>query len=248
MSPDVDIELWTRRYHPAPEAAVQLVCFPHAGGSASFYFPVSKALSPGVDVIAVQYPGRQDRRSEPCLDSVGELADALVAPLLRYRDRPMAFFGHSMGASVAFEVACRLEARDVVPIVVFASGRRAPSRRRDETVHQRDDDGLLAEIRSLSGTDAQILGNEEMLRMILPAIRSDYRAAETYRWAGTGPIAAPIHVHVGETDPKVSFEEAESWQVHTTGRTTVTTHPGGHFYLNDRAPQLIRAISDALPR
>ena len=96
-------------------------------------------------------------------------------------DRPLTFFGHSMGAVVAFEVARRMEDAGNGPVRLFASGRRAPSRTREENVHLRDDDGLVAELRALSGTAAQFLADEELLHMILPAIRSDYTAVETYR-------------------------------------------------------------------
>ncbi|WP_309032573.1 thioesterase II family protein, partial [Streptomyces alfalfae] len=153
-------DLWLRRFHPAPDAPVRLVCFPHAGGSATFYFPVSAALQSDSDVTALQYPGRQDRRSEPNVDDIGVLADRIapvVAPLF---DRPVVFFGHSMGAIIAFEVARRLQERGHTPAMLFASGRRAPSTRREENVHQRDDDGIVAEMKAMSGTDAQVLGDE----------------------------------------------------------------------------------------
>ncbi|MET7936406.1 alpha/beta fold hydrolase [Streptomyces sp. NPDC005322] len=238
--------LWIRQFHPAPTAATRLVCLPHAGGSASFYFPVSKSLAPEVDVLAVQYPGRQDRRHEKCIETIPELADALLPELLPYSDRPLALFGHSMGASLAFEVALRLELKGVVPAVVFVSGRRAPSRHRDETVHLRDDDGLIAEMKSLSGTDSQVLGDEEILRMVLPAIRSDYKAAETYRPTAGPRLAAPIHAYVGDNDPRATVEEARAWGEHTTGDFDLRIYPGGHFYLNDQAPHVIAAISRVL--
>jgi surfactin synthase thioesterase subunit len=238
--------VWIRQFHPAPTAATRLVCLPHAGGSASFFFPVSKALAPGVDVLAVQYPGRQDRRHEKCVETIPELADALLPELLPYTDRPLALFGHSMGASLAFEVALRLEQKGVVPAAVFPSGRRAPSRHRDETVHLSDDDGLIAEMRSLSGTDSQLLGDEEILRMILPAIRSDYKAAETYRYTPGPRLAAPIHAHVGDNDPKATVEEVRAWGEHTTGDFDLQIYPGGHFYLNSHAPRVIAAISRVL--
>ena len=133
-------DLWLRRFHPAADAPVRLVCFPHAGGSASFYFPGSAALADGCDVSALQYPGRQDRRHEPNVDDIGVLADRIAPVLEPLFDRPVVFFGHSMGAVLAFEVARRLEARGHEPALLFASGRRAPSTVREENVHQRDDD------------------------------------------------------------------------------------------------------------
>ena len=243
-----DTDLWVRRFHPAPSTPTQLVCFPHAGGSASFYFPLSRALATTTDVLTVQYPGRQDRRAEPCFDSVTELADAVTEVLLPTLDRPVALFGHSMGASLAFEVAMRMERRSVEPVALFVSGRRAPSRFREENFHLRDDDTLLREVARLSGTDSQVLQDEEVLRMVLPAIRGDYRAAETYRFVGGDPLHTPIHAHTGESDPKAELDDVRAWSTHTTGRFTMTTYPGGHFYLSEQTGKLTDAIAHELLR
>ncbi|MEL3947507.1 thioesterase II family protein [Streptomyces sp. LNU-CPARS28] len=238
-------DLWLRRFHPAADAPVRLMCFPHAGGSASFYFPVSAALADGCDVSALQYPGRQDRRHEPNVDDIGVLADRIAPVLEPLFDRPVVFFGHSMGAVLAFEVARRLEARGHEPALLFASGRRAPSTVREENVHQRDDDGIVAEMKAMSGTDAQVLGDEELLRMVLPALRSDYRAIETYGPVDT-TVACPITVLTGDDDPKTTVPEAEQWRAHTTGAFHLKVFRGGHFYLSPRAAEVIATVREAL--
>ncbi|WP_221359027.1 thioesterase II family protein [Streptomyces beigongshangae] len=235
-------EKWIRSYHPAPAAPTRLVCFPHAGGSATFYHPVSRALSPEIDVVAVQYPGRQDRRTEPLVDTIEELADLVAEELKPWADRPLTFFGHSMGASLAYEVALRLEAGGTPLLGLFASGRRAPSRWRDEQVHQAGDEEFLAELRNLSGTDPAVLGDEELLRMILPAVRGDYRAAEIYRPEPGRRVSCPVVVMFGKDDPKVTEDEARSWAEHTTEDTTVRSFDGGHFYLNSHVPQVLQEI------
>ncbi|WP_424893223.1 thioesterase II family protein [Streptomyces sp. XH2] len=242
-----DNGLWIRRFHPRPDSRVRLVCLPHAGGSASFYFPVSRAMPDTVDVLCVQYPGRQDRRTEPLLDSVQALADKVYEALLPWTDRPIALFGHSMGASLGYEIARRLEQeRDIVPAALFASGRRAPSAHRDETVHLRDDDGLVAEMRGLSGTNPELLGDEEVLRMILPAIRADYRAAETYRWNPGPALRCPVTTFVGDDDPKVTVEEAAAWSGHTEGPFTQKVFPGGHFFLAQHQTEIVRLMAAQL--
>ncbi|MEU8976254.1 thioesterase II family protein [Streptomyces monashensis] len=237
---------WVRRFHPGPEGAPRLVCLPHAGGSASYFFPVSRQLASVAEVLAVQYPGRQDRRHEPCIDSIPALADALVAELRPYGDRPLTLFGHSMGASLGFEVALRLEQAGTTVRHLFASGRRAPSTVRDERVHLRDDDGLIADVKQLSGTDEQVLGDEEIVRMILPAIRADYRAAETYRYTPGPPLTCPITVLTGDADPHVTDAEARAWQRHTTGPFELKVFTGGHFYLNSQAAGVISVIEKSL--
>ncbi|WP_043263393.1 alpha/beta fold hydrolase [Streptomyces sp. CT34] len=234
---------WIRRFRPAPEAPCGLVCFPHAGGSAAFYFPMARELSPQLDVLAVQYPGRQDRLSEPCLEDIHELADRATAALEPWTDRPLALFGHSMGATVAYEVARNLARAGTPPLGLFASARRAPSRHRDLAVHRRDDDGLVAALKELSGTDEQVLGDEELLRMVLPAVRADYKAVETYRHRAGPRLSCPVSVLVGDDDPVTTPEEADAWREHTTGRCELTVFPGGgHFYLNSRAEQVGKIV------
>ncbi|WP_239395779.1 thioesterase II family protein [Frankia sp. CiP3] len=239
-------DLWIRRFHPSVSAKARLVCLPHAGGSASFFFPVSRALSPAVEVLSVQYPGRQDRRTENPIESITELADAVTRELLSWADRPLALFGHSMGAVLAFEIVRRLEDRGVLPLILFASGRRAPSCGRVKQVHLLDDDGLIAEITVLAGTSLQILGDKEIMRMALPSIRSDYKAVETYRWQPGSLVRSPIHVHVGNDDPRVPVGEARMWEQHTAGDFFLTTYPGGHFYLVDQSTLVTENLSRAI--
>lgn len=238
---------WLRRYHPAGPGAARLVCFPHAGGSASFFFPVSARLSPALDVVAVQYPGRQDRRAEPNIDSIAGIADAVLPALRPLGDGPLAFFGHSMGAVVAYEVALRLERAGAAPLVrVFVSGRRAPSRVRVGTVHERDDGGVIAELQSLSGTDSSLLDDAEARQMILPAVRADYRAIETYRDTPGRMLSCPVTALIGDSDPQVTAEEAGDWARHTTGPFDLRLFPGGHFYLQEHAGQVIQLLSGEL--
>ncbi|WP_199443616.1 thioesterase II family protein [Umezawaea beigongshangensis] len=232
---------WLRQFEPNPESPVQLVCLPHAGGAASFYVPFCRALAPVADVVAVQYPGRQERRLEPCVTDLAELADLVAEALADRLDRPTALFGHSMGATLAFELARRL------PVAhVFASARRAPSRWRDEPVRVRDDAQLIAEVVALGGSSAELMADEDVVSMVLPALRGDYHAVETYRWTPEPPLTVPLTVLVGDDDPKVSPEEARAWEEHTTGEVDLRVFSGGHFYLVDHQPEVVDLVGDRL--
>jgi surfactin synthase thioesterase subunit len=149
-----------------------------------------------------------------------------------------------MGATLAFEVARRLEADGGELARLFASGRRAPSRVRDENVHSKTDEGVVDELKTLAGTDTALLGDEDILKMILPAIRSDYRAIETYRCAPDVTVRAPLTVLTGDSDPKTSLEEAEAWRGHTTGPFDLKVHPGGHFFLIAEAQAVIALLKE----
>jgi surfactin synthase thioesterase subunit len=235
---------WIRRFLQAPEAVSRLVCLPHAGGSASYYLPVAKALAPKVDVLALQYPGRQDRRDEPGLVTVTDLADGVFDALRPWTDRPLTIFGHSMGASIAFELARRLEDSGTKPTALFASGRRAPSRSRDEEqTYLLDDAGLAAEVKALGGAGSHLLDDNDILQMVLPSIRSDYQAAETYRCTPGPKLTCPIHTFIGDSDPKVTLDEARAWSEHTSGEFELRVFEGDHFYIDKHIPEVIAAIT-----
>ena len=226
-------DTWLRRFGAAHRPSVRLVCLPHAGGAASAFFPLHRELPPSVDCLAVQYPGRQERRHEPPLRDVRALADRIVAVLEPLTDLPLVLFGHSMGAVVGLETAGRLERNGVNPPAGFiASGRHSPATPRHETVHLRDDDGLIAEITALSGTDPQILADPDMRGMILPALRADYTAVETYRHDSGFVLRCPVTVFTGTSDPRVTDAEARAWEPLTTGGFRIERFPGGHFYLD----------------
>lgn len=248
METIVDGDAWVSHFHPARPGSPRLVCLPHAGGSASFYFPVSAALHPDIEVLAVQYPGRQNRRLEEPVRDIHTLADRVAAALRPWCTQPLAFFGHSMGAVVAYEVALRLQRAPgaAAPAVLFASGRRAPSAWREETVHQRDDDGMVRELRRLAGTESELLADEEVLRMIMPALRADYEAIETYAPRSQGQLDCPVTALIGDSDPRVTIDEARAWQGHTTGGFEMRTFSGGHFYLTAHQDEIIAMLRDRL--
>ncbi|MFE9850762.1 thioesterase II family protein [Streptomyces sp. NPDC005576] len=249
-APHSGTSLWLRRYHAADADAVTLVCFPHAGGSAGYFHPFSAALAPSVGVVAVQYPGRQDRYAEPCVEDLGELAEAIHRQLLTLPG-PLAFFGHSMGASLAFEVARRRElCGERAPSMLFLSGRRAPDTRRavTEAVHALDDAGLLARIKRLGGTHTQLLDDPEILGLVLPAVRGDYRAIENYRCPPGTVLRSPITVLTGSEDPLTTAEEADAWRLHTASTCTVHTFPGGHFFLDPESRAVLATVSGTLDR
>jgi surfactin synthase thioesterase subunit len=238
---------WIRRYNPAPGARSRLICFPHAGGSASYFRPLSTRFAPDVDVVALQYPGRQDRRHEPCVTDIGKLADLVTAEVTALDGGPTVFFGHSMGAVLAFEVLCRLEQRDGPgPHALIASGRRGPSTHRSERVSEQNDEALLREIRKLNGTSDTLLADEDVLRMALPSLRADYQAIEAYRCPPERTIHAPITALTGDADPKTTLVEAAAWATHTLSDFRMKIFPGGHFFLQDHQNTVGEEISKAL--
>ncbi|GHF62881.1 thioesterase [Streptomyces mashuensis] len=252
---------WFRRFGTGRRDGIRIVLFPHAGGSASAYLALSRTLTRtpagtgGVtadpadvpDVVAVQYPGRQDRHHEPAYDDIGALADRLTEEVMPLTDRPFAFFGHSMGAVLAYEVARRLEQRSApTPERLFLSARSAPRATPREQDQVGSDEELLERMRRLGGTAAGIFDEPELLALAMPALRADYRAVGSYAWTPGAPLNIPFTVLVGDSDPVVTVEGARAWQGFSAARCEVRVFPGGHFYLDDHTPEVAELIERTL--
>lgn len=237
---------WLRQFTPAPDAPVRLVCFPHAGGSAAFYAMLAHALNPTVDTFAVQSPGRLERWHEPFPESIAQVAETVAAEIAASLDRPTALFGHSMGSVVAFEVARRLEAAQCPPTWLFISGRAAPSTQPREFTHLLDDPSLLAEMQKLGGTDRRLLDDHELMQLLLPVIRADYRILAGYRFASGPLLSCPVTALNGQADPRVTPQTASAWAEHTTGPFRSLRLRGGHFYLVDRVPEVAAVVHGCL--
>ncbi|GAB4585552.1 thioesterase II family protein [Nocardia sp. IFM 10818] len=240
---------WLRRLSPASsDGAHTLVCFPHAGGSAISYGPLAAAVGPDHEVLAVQYPGRQDRRREPLVGNIADLVDGLLPELNEALGDAGEFslFGHSMGSVVAFETCRRLEREfGASPRVLFASGRRAPSAGLPEIrMHLLSDRELAGHLLEFGGTPPGLLEDPEFRQLILSIVRNDYRAIETYECSTGALVGTPIVALVGDRDPDASFAQIEGWAAHTSGSFAAKSFPGGHFFLDANAHPVAQVIRD----
>lgn len=234
---------WLRRFHSREQSRVRLVCLPHAGGAATSYRSWHRYVPDCVDVVAIQYPGRQERIDEPCIDDMAELAGEITQALTDDGNGPLALFGHGMGAVVAYEVSVSLQRRGQLPVQLFVSGQPAPSRHRDGTVHRGTDAELVAELRRLSGVEPELLVDRRLRGRTLPAIRADYHAIETYRPPAVAPLLrCPVTSYYGLGDSGVNEADAGNWYEVTQERFHLCDYPGDHFYLVPRERQLVNDL------
>ncbi|WP_345623582.1 thioesterase II family protein [Streptomyces ziwulingensis] len=242
-------ELWLRPCGRVPLAPrLRLVCFPHAGGTAQAFRSWPERLPPGTGMFAVQYPGRQDRFSEPLIDDIDGLTGPLVAALEPFVGEPLVLLGHSMGAFVAYETTVELERRHgrVVDQLVV-SGVCPPHRKPPHQVHRQSDEALVADVRRVNASFADLLANPELMRVLLPMIRADYRLSETYRRDEPVPVEARLLAAGGIEDSEVGRQGLLAWSSCAAGHFEVLVQPGGHFYLFDDADAFTASLAERLP-
>lgn len=233
---------WIARFPPRPSARLRLFCVPYAGGSASAYRGWGDGLPASVEVCAVQLPGRETRYGEPLLTDARTAAAALAQAITPLLDRPFAFFGHSLGALVAWETVLALgrQRGGPAPAALLVSGHRAPHLPREQRpIHALPDDLFVDELRRLDGTPAEVFEDPELMALVLPQLRADFQMAETYEPAPTPPLSCPVVALGGSDDDRTPREALEAWRQSTTGPFDVRVFPGHHFYLHaQRAPLL----------
>lgn len=238
---------WFRTWQPRAQARQRLICLAHAGGAASFYRSWTAALPPSIELVAVQYPGREERIAETPLDSLAELVEHIAGSLERLPhllQQPYILFGHSMGAVVAHELCLALRRRArPLPCHLVVSACEGPSRRRHGLLHAETDEGLKREMFKLGGTNAALAGMTELLDLVLPVMRGDYRAIETHvPLPGRVPIDAPITAFTGTGDTELRPGDADAWAGETTSTFEQRAFPGGHFYLIEQRDAVLAAL------
>ncbi|WP_405163058.1 alpha/beta fold hydrolase [Nocardia sp. NBC_01499] len=237
---------WTTVFHRKPDARYRVLYFPHAGGSAGSAMPLSAAAPPHVEVVAIQYPGRQWRQAEPAATDITAMAGEVAEALTTLDDKPTVILGHSMGAIVGFEVARLLEIAEPGLVTrLFASGSNAPSRPRRLLLSAgASDDELVDEMRLMGGTVDALFADPDVLRLSLSALRDDYQAMAAYRCAPDTRVSVPITALLGRDDPATDHADAAAWQTHTTESFALREFPGGHFYLSQCRCEVLDAVVD----
>jgi medium-chain acyl-[acyl-carrier-protein] hydrolase len=229
---------------------LRLFCFPYAGAGTPVFSSWTDELPAWVQVCPVQYPGRGPRMREPAFRTIAPLVHAMLAGMADCFDRPFAFFGHSMGALVAFELTHVLRDRfGVQPIVLVLSGCRAPQiPPREPPTYNLPDDEFVEALRVLNGTPPELLANRDCLDVLLPILRADFEAVQTYVSGPKRKLAVPIVAFGGAEDSEVLCDDLEAWRDVTLAPFTRETLSGGHFFLTTSQQALLARVRTVLAR
>lgn len=235
--------LWLPFGEPSPSSP-RLFCFPSAGASAAAFAAWRTLVPDGVTVCPVQPPGRAERFRETPYDRCAPLVDDLATALRDQFTGTYALYGHSMGALVAFELARRIRELGVQsPVHLFVSGRAAPHLP-DVRRPLRDlpADTLIGEVAGMGGTPEAVLREKDLMALLLPLLRADLAVNETYEYRTEPPLGIPLTVFGGQRDPRADRAELLAWESLTSVRFQARMFPGGHFFINDRANELLEMM------
>lgn len=238
---------WVVRYRPNEQARLRLFCLPYAGGGASIFHAWPDGLPADVEVCGIQLPGRESRLREPAYARITPLIEALTDALIPYLDRPFAFYGHSMGALISFELACHIRrVYNKLPFCLYLAAYRAPQLPNPNIKIYHLPLEVFKVVLRADGIPETILQNEELMQAMQPTLRADFELCDTYEYQEEPPLACPFLIFGGLEDVRVKSADLEPWAVHSSASCSLSLLPGSHFFLHSAQDLLLAAISQDL--
>ncbi len=248
MTSNQNINPWLPYAKSSPRARLRLFCFAYAGKGASLFRSWASKLPAEIEVCPIELPGRGSRIMEPPFTRLTPLVETLTQILLPYLTMPFAFFGHSMGGLVSFELARQLRRQCIAqPAHLLISAYRAPQLSDSHSpIHELPDTQFMGKVRLLGGMPQDILGNTELMHLVLPVLRTDFALCETYIYKHEEPFSCPISAFGGLQDSGVSQSQLEAWREQTSDTFSLHMCAGDHFYLHTLEESLLRTITQKL--
>lgn len=238
---------WYTVFRPHPAPGLRLICLPYAGAGAAAFraWPETlAALHPAAEVVAVRLPGRESRMRERCETHMAAIIPPLLAaiqPLVN--NHRFVLFGHSLGASIAHDLALALAAQDRPPALLVLSGRRPPHLPpRRLPYHTLDEKAFRQQLARMGGTPPEVLASDDLMDLLAPMVRADFCLAETYRRDTSVPIPCPVLACSGADDPEAPPDDVAAWRELAGAGFEHLSYPGGHFFLHPHGGAMLEAI------
>ncbi len=231
-------------------ARCRLFCLPHSGSGASQFAPWQRLLPAALDLCPIQLPGRENRFRDTPFYRIDRIVDSLTPALETFLDRPYILYGYSVGALIAFELARQLRRKKFAPpVALFALARSAPHvLQTNPPLRHLPDNEFLAEVgHRYGGMAPAILQNRELMELILPALRADITALETYVCREEEPLDCSIHAYGGTSDASVTQEDLGAWRLHTKSSFDLELLNGDHFFVRNHQQAILESISALIP-
>jgi medium-chain acyl-[acyl-carrier-protein] hydrolase len=229
-----------------PNAKFRLICFPFAGGGISTYLPWARHLDSHIELSIVQLPGRGVRLFDEPYRTMGEMVQDLSDAIKNLDYKDTILFGHSMGAKVAYEVTLSLKDSVQYPIHLIASGSAAPNvERQKERIHHLANDLFVEKIGALNGTPQEVLGNPEIIELLLPSLKADFEIIENYINRNEAKQPIPVSVLAGDKD-ELDIGSIYAWFQMFTKNTGIHWVDGDHFFVDSNPSCTIAMVKDII--
>jgi medium-chain acyl-[acyl-carrier-protein] hydrolase len=237
---------WIDRTFAIDNPSIRLFCFPYAGGSSQTYYTWADKFSDTIELCPIQLPGRGSRFQSPPYRQVDRLIEALAENILPALDRPCAFFGHSMGGIIAYELAHYLgERNEFLPAHLFVSGCRAPTNSANNEknrIFDLPESEFVEELRKLNGIPQKVLNNRALMDILTPLLRADIELVETHKSNSNSPLQCPITAFGGLSDPNLDRDDIKTWDECTSAYFSYHILPGDHFFIKNSEPILLQIV------
>ena len=240
---------WFTCPQPISGAETRLFLFPYAGGGPAAFGKWPAELPGTIETWTACYPGRGSRHNETPVKRILTLVEKLAQAIQPILDKPFVFFGHSLGGLVAFELARELHQQDLLePQILFVSACGAPHIPDPRThIHSLPEPQFIRALQKLNGIPPELINLPELMDFILPPLRDDFEAIESYEYKLNRPLLnCPIIAFGGSNDPCVSRERLEGWALLTDARFKAQLFPGDHFFINTAREAVIASVTDQL--
>ncbi|MDE1478770.1 hypothetical protein KKJ01_11155 [Xenorhabdus bovienii] len=227
---------------------IRIFCFPYAGGSSATFVPFAKKIKSNAEFLVIQPPGKGSRIREKPHNDMSHLVEDIYANIKSLLDKPYLFFGHSLGSRVAFELIRKINAASLpLPIEFIASGSKGPQVPAiREPLSGLPDKDFINGLQTFGRVDKQVIDNAELLSLILPAVKADFKISEEYHYIGTESFSCPLTVFGGKNDAIVTEQELYSWLDLFEQEKKVIIFEGAHFFIDDNNEPVIDAVQNII--
>jgi len=240
---------WFTNFGAKDQCSSRLICFPFSGGGANLFRPWASKIE-DCEIVALSLPGRENRFYDENISNLNTLLDEITPLVDQLMDKPCVFFGHSLGALIAFELAQRLRIENRnMPMRLVVSAFRSPERLSENTImHSLADADFLVELKKYGGTAPELVNDKASMECLMPMLRADFKLHETYRYRLQPKLSCPITAFCGDRDNIVDINEMKGWKAHTSSFFSIENVSGNHFFVTSETKKMLELLNREMDR